>query len=105
MVALEHRRVNCVMLEDSYIESGNVDLERSKIGCLLVFCIVYEPSQTKTFVRNHNILYMRSLLRTFALHSYILLADSEGPDQTDLGLRCPHMPEDTFSHDAANINN
>ena len=30
----------------------------------------------------------------------ILLADSEGPDQTarmpSLGLRCPHMPEDTF---------
>ena len=21
--------------------------------------------------------------------------------QSDLGLRCPHMPEDTFSHDAA----
>ena len=44
---------------------------------------------------------------TFALHAYILeypiilLVDSEGPDQTadaqaDLGLRCPHMPEDTF---------
>ena len=34
----------------------------------------------------------------------ILLADSEGPVQTadvqvDLGLRCPHMPDDTFLHD------
>ena len=32
----------------------------------------------------------------------ILLADSEGPDQTDvdLGLCCPHMTEGTFSHSA-----
>ena len=31
----------------------------------------------------------------------ILLADSEGSVQTsqaDLGLHCPHMPEDTISH-------
>ena len=39
----------------------------------------------------------------------ILLADSEGPDQTcadaqaDLGLRCPHMPEDTVSHGVAQM--
>ena len=38
----------------------------------------------------------------------ILLADSEGPDQTaemqtDLGLRCPHMLEDTFSHGAVHV--
>ena len=32
----------------------------------------------------------------------IPLADSEGPDQTDLGLRRPHMPEDTFYHGAVN---
>ena len=40
----------------------------------------------------------------------ILLADSEGPDQTalaqsDLGLRCPHMPEDMFSQGTAHIIN
>ena len=29
----------------------------------------------------------------------ILLADA----QADLGLHCPHMPEDTFSHGAANL--
>ena len=23
--------------------------------------------------------------------------------QADLGHRCPHMPEDTFSHDAAHL--
>ena len=39
-----------------------------------------------------------------------LLADSEGPDQTakaqsDLGLRCPHMPEDTVSHGVARMVN
>ena len=31
----------------------------------------------------------------------IVLADSEGPEQTaqaDLGPRCSHMPEYTFSH-------
>ena len=31
----------------------------------------------------------------------ILLADSDGPDETvqaDLGLHSPHMPEETFSH-------
>ena len=36
----------------------------------------------------------------------ILLVDSEGLDQTaqaDLGLHCPHMPEDTFSHAAAHL--
>ena len=32
-----------------------------------------------------------------------LLADGDGPDecadaQADLGFRCPHMPEDMFSH-------
>ena len=35
----------------------------------------------------------------------ILLTDNEDPyqhAQTDMGLSCPHMPEDTFSHDAAN---
>ena len=41
----------------------------------------------------------------------ILIADSECSDQTardaqaDLGLRCPHMPEDTFSNDTAHIMN
>ena len=38
----------------------------------------------------------------------ILIGDSEGPDQiadaqADLGLCCPHIPEDTFPHGAAHI--
>ena len=35
----------------------------------------------------------------------ILLADSEGSDQeqADLGLCCPHTPEDQFSHGMASI--
>ena len=37
----------------------------------------------------------------------ILFADSEGPDQTDAqsdqGIRCIHMPEDTFSHGPAHL--
>ena len=38
----------------------------------------------------------------------ILLADSEGPDQTadaqvDLGLHCPHKPKDMFSHRVVHI--
>ena len=37
----------------------------------------------------------------------IMLAESEDPDQTDakadLGLRCPHMPEDKFSHGASKL--
>ena len=39
----------------------------------------------------------------------IVLAESEGPDQTaqnaqaELGLRCLHMTKDTFSHGAAHI--
>ena len=44
----------------------------------------------------------------------ILFADSEGPDQTawmrkcanvqtDLGLHCLHISEDTFSHGGAHI--
>ena len=42
----------------------------------------------------------------FALYIFILycpmilLADSEGPD---MGLRCPHIPRDTFSHDEAHM--
>ena len=32
-----------------------------------------------------------------------LFADSEGPEQADLGFRCLHMPEDKFSHDAAHL--
>ena len=58
--------------------------------------------------------HAQSIIPTFALHSYILwyhmilLADSEGPDQAvdvqaELGLRCPHMPKDTFSHGAAQV--
>ena len=35
----------------------------------------------------------------------ILLADSEGPDQVDLGLHSPHMSEDTFSHGAVKMIN
>ena len=27
----------------------------------------------------------------------ILLVDNEGPDQADLGLRCPHMHEEVFA--------
>ena len=44
----------------------------------------------------------QSLIRAFAFHRdilytpMILLADNNG--KADLGLRCPHMPEDTFSH-------
>ena len=52
------------------------------------------------------ILRMRKILSSPVIrlwHPVILLTDSEGPYQTadtkaDLGLRCPHMPEDTFSN-------
>ena len=63
--------------------------------------------QTKTYLRkcanlDHSA-HAQSIIRARVLHSYILqyptmlLAVSEGPDQTartrvDLGLRCPHMP-------------
>ena len=56
--------------------------------------------------------HAQSIIRAFAFHSYILwypmilLADSEGPDQTaqaDLCLLCPHIPEHTFSHGAAQV--
>ena len=61
--------------------------------------------------------HAQSIIRAFAFDSYImqhpitLLADSECPGQTarsadaqaDLGLHCPHMPEDTFSLGAAQI--
>ena len=45
--------------------------------------------------------------RVFVMNM-ILLADREGPDQMRAmrrltGLGCPHMPEDTFSHGAAQI--
>ena len=51
--------------------------------------------------------HAQNIIRVFALNTYILyypmtlLADSEGPDQTahsqaQLGLRCPHILEDTF---------
>ena len=38
----------------------------------------------------------------------IILADSEGPDetadaQTDVSLNCSHMPEDMFSHGFSNL--
>ena len=77
------------------------------------------PRQAKKCLRisakcakSHHPVQAQSIIRAFALHSYILsypvilVADSEGPDQTaqaDLGLRCPIMPEDTFSHDVALI--
>ena len=31
------------------------------------------------------------------------LGDSEGPEQSDLGLRYPHMPKDTFLDGEAHI--
>ena len=46
--------------------------------------------------------HAQSITWAIALHSYILscpmilLVDTEGPDQSDLGLPCPHMPKDTF---------
>ena len=33
----------------------------------------------------------------------ILVADTEGPDQSDLGLRFPHKPENTFWHGVAQV--
>ena len=50
--------------------------------------------------------HAQSIIRAFALHSYILLANSPCPEQTahaDLSLSCPHMPVDTFSHGVAHI--
>ena len=41
--------------------------------------------------------HAQSIIRAFAFHSYIhkypmiLLADSEGPAQSDQGLHCPHI--------------
>ena len=40
------------------------------------------------------------------IFNLIMFADSEGPDQcavaqSDLGLRCLHLPEDTFARGAA----
>ena len=32
-----------------------------------------------------------------SLVSIVVFADSEGPDQSDLGLRCPHIDEDVFT--------
>ena len=56
--------------------------------------------------------HAQSIIRAFVLNSYnlrypmILLADSEGPDQTSqavLGFRCLYMPEDSFSHSMAHM--
>ena len=52
-----------------------------------------------------------SLISSFAIFDLLqLIADNECPDQTarivtqaDLGLRCPNMPEDTFSQGAAHM--
>ena len=55
----------------------------------------------------------QSIILAYALRSYILWypmipsAGREGPDQTewtaqsDLGFRCPYLPEDTFPHGEA----
>ena len=55
---------------------------------------------------------MRKVLsgHLFSIDPTILLADSEVPNhcadaQTDLGLHCPHMLEDTFSHGVTQMNN
>ena len=58
-------------------------------------------------------MHAQSTIGAFALHSYILsnyfvsgqwMPWSDCADaQADLGLRCPHMPEDMFSHGAAHI--
>ena len=51
------------------------------------------------------------LICSLFIHSIVSndsVSDDEGLDQTaqaDLGLRCPHMPEDTFSHAAAHLSN
>ena len=59
--------------------------------------------------------HAENLIRAFASfhgnvlqYQIILFAGSEGPDQTahsqsSPGLRCPHMPEGTFSHDAVHL--
>ena len=66
---------------------------------------------------SHYQVHAQRLIRVFALHWYmlwhryqmILLADSEGPDQTERmrslvwAFICPHMPKDTFLHDAAHL--
>ena len=32
-----------------------------------------------------------------------MFADSEDPEKADLGLRCPHMSEVTFSHGTVHL--
>ena len=58
---------------------------------------------------------MRSIIRAFALHLNILYCPNNlingrrrprldcADMQSDLSLRCPHMPEDTFSYGAAKL--
>ena len=65
------------------------------------------------FTSSHHPAHAQSAIRAFALlwnclqYPMILSAYSVGPDQTewmrsltDLGIRYPHMPGDTYSHDA-----
>ena len=79
--------------------------------------IKYGPHQAKNAqnVRKHTILHMRrfssghllSIETFFSLQCSIFGQQRPWSDcadaQADLGLRCPHMPEYTFSHDEAHI--
>ena len=37
-------------------------------------------------------------IHTSVVSNNFVLADSKGPNQSDLGHRCPHILEDMFSH-------
>ena len=57
---------------------------------------------------NHNVVYISQGLRGFVILSVILQNNQLATlyvsmRQSDLGLYCPHMPEDMFSHSTAHL--
>ena len=58
---------------------------------------LHHPLNMRKISSEHSVLSIDSVCGQLRLRSDC--ADT----QSDQGLRCPHIPEDTFSHDAANI--
>ena len=111
-------RVNHFQEEAKPIFYRVVSLESVPLPWRCRCLITFEACQVKTCLLtctfSNPAAHMQSIIWSFSpfIHSVVSNNSFNGQRrpwsdcadaQADRGLRCPHMPEDTFSHDAADI--
>ena len=119
---------NWILSEENweYISLLIILLISPRVGCMLINkeIMLVGPRQAKNCLpactkcaHAHHPAHTQGLIQVFALYWYIIcsiVSNDSGSGlwrpwsdcadaQADLGLRCPHLPEDTFSHGATKL--